>query len=228
MRVGLVRVDADARPDVGLALGDGDDVAPLALARRDVEEAGDAAFARVFKHFVLAFDQAFVIEVAVAVDQPHAASSSSGSSSRGNSGVRLREPEIAFGKRRIPMAEDAVEGPQLGRDAHGIEQPVGARRDDRADRRPRARRCRCTASRAPSPCARDRSCAAPRAPARRYRRCRRTPPGSSSRSPARRRTPHKPRASSSPTALQTMSNKALSASLWPWISGSPPPQLRTI
>ena len=43
MRVGLVRVDADARPDVGIALGGGDDVAPLALPRRDVEEAADAA-----------------------------------------------------------------------------------------------------------------------------------------------------------------------------------------
>ena len=31
MRVGLVRMDADAGPDVGLALGDGDDVVPFAL-----------------------------------------------------------------------------------------------------------------------------------------------------------------------------------------------------
>ena len=32
MRVGLVRMDADAGPDVGLALGDGDDLAPFASA----------------------------------------------------------------------------------------------------------------------------------------------------------------------------------------------------
>ena len=57
MRVGLVRMDADAGPDVRLALGDGDDVVPLALARRDVEEAGDAAFACILKHFVLALDR---------------------------------------------------------------------------------------------------------------------------------------------------------------------------
>ena len=71
MGIGLVRVDADARPDVRLALGDGDDVAPFALAGRDVEEAGDAAFAGVLKHFGLTFDEAFVVEVAMAIDQPH-------------------------------------------------------------------------------------------------------------------------------------------------------------
>ena len=36
--VGLVRVDADARPDVGLALGGGDDPLPFAAPGRDVEE----------------------------------------------------------------------------------------------------------------------------------------------------------------------------------------------
>src|SRR6185312_16118780 len=86
MRIGLVRMDSDARPDIRLALGDGDDVAPFALPRGDVEEAGNAALPGVLKHFGLALDQTFVIEVAVAVDQPHAASSSS-SSSRGKSGV---------------------------------------------------------------------------------------------------------------------------------------------
>src|SRR4029079_19549733 len=88
MRVGLMRVHADARPDVGLTLGHRDDVVPLALAGGNVEETGDAAFAGILKHFGLAFYEAFVIEVAMAVDQPHAAASaSSGSSSRGKSGV---------------------------------------------------------------------------------------------------------------------------------------------
>src|SRR5690348_6240457 len=88
MRVGFVRVNADAGPHIGLALRHGDDIAPLALPRGDVEEAGDAALARVFKDFGLALDQSFVIEVTMAVDQPQAASSSSsGSSRRGNRGV---------------------------------------------------------------------------------------------------------------------------------------------
>src|SRR6266404_1224146 len=88
MCVGFVGMDADARPDVALALRNRDDVAPLALAGRDVEETENAALAGICKHFGLAFDQAFVIEVTMAVDQPHAASSSSsGSSRRGNNGV---------------------------------------------------------------------------------------------------------------------------------------------
>src|SRR6185295_13433202 len=77
--------------DVLIALGNGDDVAPLALPRGDVEETADAAVAGVFKHFALAFDQSFVVEVAVTVDQRHFAASwvasSSSSSSRGKSGT---------------------------------------------------------------------------------------------------------------------------------------------
>ena len=46
MRVGLVRVDADAGPDVGIALGGGDDVVPFALAGRDVEESRSTPRAR--------------------------------------------------------------------------------------------------------------------------------------------------------------------------------------
>src|SRR5438874_1436920 len=88
MRIGLVRVNANAGPDVVVALGDGDDVIPLALAGRDVEETGDAALAGTLQHLILAVDQAFVVQVAVAIDQPHTASSgSSSSSSRGNKGV---------------------------------------------------------------------------------------------------------------------------------------------
>src|SRR5206468_5475481 len=68
MRIGLVRMDSDAGPDVGFALGNGDDLVPLALTRGDVEEPGDAGFTRIFKHLCLPLYQAFVIEVAVAVD----------------------------------------------------------------------------------------------------------------------------------------------------------------
>jgi hypothetical protein len=39
MRVGFVRMNSDARPDVVVALGDRDDVAPFALPSGDVEEA---------------------------------------------------------------------------------------------------------------------------------------------------------------------------------------------
>ena len=70
MCVGLMRMDTDAGPDVGLPLGEGDDVVPFALAGRDVQEAGDAALPRILKHFGLALDEPFVIEVAMAVDQP--------------------------------------------------------------------------------------------------------------------------------------------------------------
>src|SRR4051794_33094139 len=61
MGIGLVRMDADARPDVLIALRDGDDVAPFALPGGDVEEALDAAIACILKHFGLAFDEALVI-----------------------------------------------------------------------------------------------------------------------------------------------------------------------
>src|SRR4051812_39132746 len=86
MGVRLVRMDPDAGPDVVMAIGDGNDRVPFALAGGDVEEAGNAACARILEHFVLALHEPFVIEVAMTIDQPHAASSSS-SSRRGNKGV---------------------------------------------------------------------------------------------------------------------------------------------
>src|SRR5688572_23416432 len=85
MRVRLVRVDPDRGPDVIVALGGTEDVAPFALAGRDVEEAGDTSRPCVGKHLVLPLGEARIIQVAVAVDQPHAASSSL-SSRRGNKG----------------------------------------------------------------------------------------------------------------------------------------------
>src|SRR5690348_5835609 len=44
MRVSFMRMDPDAGPDVRLTFGNADDVVPFALARRDIEEASDAAF----------------------------------------------------------------------------------------------------------------------------------------------------------------------------------------
>src|SRR5688572_2739729 len=85
MGVGFVRMDADRRPDVGIGFGDGDDVVPFVLTGRDVEEAGDSGGPGIGEHFVPALGEALVIEVAMAIDQPHAASSSA-SSSRGKIG----------------------------------------------------------------------------------------------------------------------------------------------
>src|SRR5260370_14952272 len=90
MGAGLVRMDPDARPNVRVALGDGDDVTPFLLARGDVEEAGDAALARVFEYFVLTFGQSLIIEMTMTIDQPHpvaSCASSSSSSSLGNTSI---------------------------------------------------------------------------------------------------------------------------------------------
>src|SRR6185503_14827031 len=85
MGVGLVWVDPDARPDIVVALGRGEDLAPLLLPGGDVEEAPHPAGAGVVEHLRLALDQPGIVEVAVAVDQPHAAASSS--SRRGKIGT---------------------------------------------------------------------------------------------------------------------------------------------
>src|SRR4029453_6351506 len=59
MSIRLVRVDANARPDVGVTFSDRNNVVPLPLPRRDVEKSMDAALACIFQHLVLAFDQSF-------------------------------------------------------------------------------------------------------------------------------------------------------------------------
>src|SRR5688500_2239915 len=100
MRVSLVRVDADARPHVVVALGGGEDLAPLRLPGGDVEETGDATGTGVVEHLRLALGEAGVIEMAVAVDQPHAASSSS--SRRGKIGTGW-----AIGRPPLPLSISA-------------------------------------------------------------------------------------------------------------------------
>ena len=90
MCVGLVGMDADSGPDIGIALGRSEHVAPLALARRNVEETLHTSRTRIREHFVLPLGKTGVVEVAVAVDQPHLAASeasSSASSRRGNRGA---------------------------------------------------------------------------------------------------------------------------------------------
>src|SRR5690606_29183044 len=71
----------DGRPHIGLTLGGRQDIVPLALARRDIEHRGDPAGARTLQHSGLILGQPLVIQVAMAVGEPHAASLSS---SRGN------------------------------------------------------------------------------------------------------------------------------------------------
>src|SRR5262245_54727836 len=102
MLLGLVRVDADAGPDIRLALGSGDDVAPLAPARRRVEESLHARRASPFEHCLLVLNQALVVQVAVAIDQ-HQATASSGSSSLGNSpaGASIRKCASASGEYQV-------------------------------------------------------------------------------------------------------------------------------
>src|ERR1700712_1014648 len=86
VRVGFMRVEADAGPDIRLALGGGDHLFPFALAGRDVEKSADARLAGAGEHALLVFDQAFVLEVTMGIDQHHTASVA-GISSRGNTGV---------------------------------------------------------------------------------------------------------------------------------------------
>src|SRR5690606_13313864 len=81
--VGLVRVDADAGPDVGFALGGADHPLPFRAPGGNVEEAPYPRGARSLEHTRLFLGDALVFQVAVAVDQ-HQAASLSGSSIRGN------------------------------------------------------------------------------------------------------------------------------------------------
>src|SRR3546814_2794514 len=94
MLVGLVGMDAHRRPDIGFALRGGEHVVPLALAGRDVEHPLDPACSCTFEHGLLFFDQAFVIQMAMAIDE-HQPAASSLRSSRGNTGVggAMRKPE---------------------------------------------------------------------------------------------------------------------------------------
>src|SRR6478736_6088367 len=82
--VGLVRMNADAGPDVWLALGSADHPVPFATARGNIEKSADSGCPRPFENPWLVFGEAFVFEVAVTVDQHHA-TSLSGISRRGNS-----------------------------------------------------------------------------------------------------------------------------------------------
>src|SRR5205085_2537214 len=88
----LVRVNADARPDIVLARGGGDHLIPFAPAGRDVEKTADAGLAGAGDHALLVLDQPLVFEMAVRIDQHQA--SSVGISKRGNTpiGCATRKP----------------------------------------------------------------------------------------------------------------------------------------
>src|SRR5436190_2148876 len=87
VRIRLMWMNADTGPDVIISFGRTHHLAPFALTGRDVEEAGDAARPGAGQHFLLPLGQSGVIQVAMTVDQPHAAASSSPRSSRGKIGV---------------------------------------------------------------------------------------------------------------------------------------------
>src|SRR3546814_19260795 len=57
------------RPAIGFALRGGVHFVPLALAGRDVEHPLDPACSCTFEHGLLFFDQAFVIQMAMAIDE---------------------------------------------------------------------------------------------------------------------------------------------------------------
>ena len=81
--VGFVGVDADAGPDVDLALCGSDHAVPFAAPGRDVEKMLYAGRSGAIENRVLVLDETFVLEVAMAIDE-HQAASSSAISMRGN------------------------------------------------------------------------------------------------------------------------------------------------
>src|SRR3546814_21159118 len=88
MMIGVVRMDADARPDIGVRLSRGKHLVPLAFARSDVEHRGDAPLPRARQHLVLLLGKPLVIEVTMRIDEHYVSPSpsSSGSSRRGKIG----------------------------------------------------------------------------------------------------------------------------------------------
>ena len=87
MMIGVVRMNADAGPNVWIGFGGRQDIVPFAFARRNVEHRGDAARARAIEHLALLLGEPLVIEVAVRIDEHYASPSPSGRSRRGKRGV---------------------------------------------------------------------------------------------------------------------------------------------
>jgi hypothetical protein len=69
MRISLVRVDADARPDVGIGGGGSDDGVPFAFARGDVEHRPHPRYPCARDDAGLVLDQALIVQVAMAVGE---------------------------------------------------------------------------------------------------------------------------------------------------------------
>ena len=83
MVVRVMRVDTDARIDIGGAMCGLHDLIPLAPLGRDIEERTHTGRSRAIENGVLIFDQALIFKMAMAIDQ-HYAASASGRSRRGN------------------------------------------------------------------------------------------------------------------------------------------------
>ena len=96
MLVRLVRVDAYRGPDIVFARRGADNLVPLALACGDVEKTADTGRTGAVQDALLVLDEAFVLEMAVGIDQRQA-DASSGISRRGNtpSGFAIAKPLAA-------------------------------------------------------------------------------------------------------------------------------------
>ena len=88
MVVRIVRVNSHAGIHIGRGVRRANDLRPFSLLGRYIEKTLHTGFARAIKCARLVFDETFVFEVAMAVDQ-HQAGSASGSSRRGKIGVGL-------------------------------------------------------------------------------------------------------------------------------------------
>ncbi len=106
MGIRLMRVNADRRPDIRLTLGSGDDRIPFAFARGDVEHRRHAPIPRPREHPGLIFDQALVIQMAMAVGE-HQASASTGISRRGKAGVGAASG-VPFAARRAYQPSSSI------------------------------------------------------------------------------------------------------------------------
>ena len=124
MMVGVVRVDADAGPDVVLTLGRADNLSPFTLAGGDVQHGPHAGCACARQDASLILDETFIVEMAMAIDQH-------------SGGIRLEFQPGEYGGGRgdakAGRGERAIPAPLLQRriiarisgNAHRIEQAGG-------------------------------------------------------------------------------------------------------
>ncbi len=122
-----MRVDADRSPDVALALGEPDHLAPFACARGNVEHRGHARRARALERRGLLLGQALIVEVTVAVGEhggghkPESPRDAPGDfEPNGTTGGRKRKPlHESRASQRIRLLSYCCSGPSGGDQMHG-------------------------------------------------------------------------------------------------------------